>query len=220
MRLAEGWPGFEVMLKCTAIISSTPRLMSILLIDEHPLMREAVASLIQGLSRASKVIQIDSPGDAHGAVDSDEVLELICLELHQADGEGLTALRDLKHEFPDTPVVVLTSATEKNLAELSMDAGASAYVHKSASSAEIANVLREFLPSDAAPVLPPGAEKLSRRQKQLLSLLDRGMSNRDIAESLQISEHTVKVHLWRLFRRLNVKSRSQASHLARTQGLL
>ena len=47
-----------------------------------------------------------------------------------------------------------------------------------------------------------------------------GMSNREIAEALQISEHTVKVHLWRLFRRLNVKSRSQASHLARTAGLL
>ena len=71
--------------------------------------------------------------------------------------------------------------------------------------------------------MPEGAappEKLSKRQKQLLQLLDKGMSNRDIAESLQISEHTVKVHLWRLFRRLNVKSRSQASHLARTQRLL
>ena len=56
--------------------------------------------------------------------------------------------------------------------------------------------------------------------EQLLVMLDRGLSNRDIAEQLQISEHTVKVHLWRLFRRLNVKSRSQASHLARTQGLL
>jgi DNA-binding NarL/FixJ family response regulator len=62
--------------------------------------------------------------------------------------------------------------------------------------------------------------KLSKRQKQLLILLDKGLSNRDIAEELKISEHTVKVHLWRLFRRLNVKSRSQASHLARTQGLL
>jgi len=68
-----------------------------------------------------------------------------------------------------------------------------------------------------APTIP---EKLSKRQKQLLVMLDRGLSNRDIAEKLQISEHTVKVHLWRLFRRLNVKSRSQASHLARTAGLL
>ena len=54
----------------------------------------------------------------------------------------------------------------------------------------------------------------------MLALLDKGLSNRDIATELQISEHTVKVHLWRLFRKLNVKSRSQASHLARMQGLL
>jgi len=91
----------------------------------------------------------------------------------------------------------------------------------SAGAAQIGKVLREFLaeePEDEnAPTIP---EKLSKRQKQLLVMLDRGLSNRDIAEQLQISEHTVKVHLWRLFRRLNVKSRSQASHLARTAGLL
>ena len=79
-------------------------------------------------------------------------------------------------------------------------------------------MLRVFLSGDLEPVAP--LQKLSKRQKQLLVMLDKGQSNRDIAEELQISEHTVKVHLWRLFRRLNVKSRSQASHLARTQGLL
>ena len=67
---------------------------------------------------------------------------------------------------------------------------------------------------------PTVPEKLSKRQKQLLVMLDKGLSNRDIADALSISEHTVKVHLWRLFRRLNVKSRSQASHLARTAGLI
>ena len=51
-------------------------------------------------------------------------------------------------------------------------------------------------------------------------MLDRGLSNRDIAAELDISEHTVKVHLWRLFRRLGVKSRTQTLHYARTHGLL
>ena len=94
-------------------------------------------------------------------------------------------------------------------------------MEKSAGAAQIAKVLREFLveeiENENAPTLP---DKLSKRQKQLLLMLDRGLSNRDIAEQLQISEHTVKVHLWRLFRRLNVKSRSQASHFARSAGLL
>jgi DNA-binding NarL/FixJ family response regulator len=51
-------------------------------------------------------------------------------------------------------------------------------------------------------------------------MLDQGMSNRDIATELDISEHTVKVHLWRLFRRLGVKSRTQTIHYARMHGLL
>ena len=54
----------------------------------------------------------------------------------------------------------------------------------------------------------------------LIAMLDKGMSNREIATQLEISEHTVKVHLWRLFRRLGVKSRTQALHHARNHGLL
>ena len=65
-----------------------------------------------------------------------------------------------------------------------------------------------------------GETKLSKRQKQLIIMLDRGLSNRDIAAELEISEHTVKVHLWRLFRRLDVKSRTQTLHCARMNGLL
>ena len=65
-----------------------------------------------------------------------------------------------------------------------------------------------------------GDIKLSKRQKQLILMLDRGLSNRDIAAELNIREHTVKVHLWRLFRRLGVKSRAQTLHFARTHGLL
>ena len=83
-------------------------------------------------------------------------------------------------------------------------------------------MLKAFLTDEACAESesPVALGKLSKRQKQLLVLLDKGLSIHDIADNLQISEHTVKVHLWRLFRRLNVKSRSQASHLARTQGLL
>ena len=122
---------------------------------------------------------------------------------------------------PDTSLIVLLASPASDYEDLAREAGADAYVEKSAGAAQIAKVLREFLTEEVedenAPTIP---DKLSKRQKQLLVMLDRGLSNRDIAEQLQISEHTVKVHLWRLFRRLNVKSRSQASHLARSAGLL
>ncbi len=66
---------------------------------------------------------------------------------------------------------------------------------------------------------PAGSTKLSKRQKQLVLLLDQGLSNREIAEKLDITEHTVKVHLWRMYQRLGVNSRTQALHFARTHGL-
>ena len=131
-------------------------------------------------------------------------------------------MRELRRLLPDTSLIVLSASPATDYSDLALEAGADAYVEKSLGAAHIGKVLKEFLENDDeddadGPTIP---EKLSKRQKQLLVMLDRGLSNRDIAESLSISEHTVKVHLWRLFRRLNVKSRSQASHLARTAGLI
>ena len=116
--------------------------------------------------------------------------------------------------------MVLTASSASDYKDLAIEAGASAFIEKSAGANEISNVFRVFLNAAPGVDTPVTVGKLSKRQKQLLILLDKGQSNRDIADVLQISEHTVKVHLWRLFRRLDVKSRSQASHFARTQGLL
>ena len=105
------------------------------------------------------------------------------------------------------------------------EAGADVYIEKSAGAGEIAAALRAMLLSDSQFGDLEDAEakaetKLSKRQKQLIVMLDEGLSNREIAERLGISEHTVKVHLWRLFRRLGVKSRTQTLHFARMNGLL
>ena len=108
--------------------------------------------------------------------------------------------------------------------ETCIEAGADLYIEKSTSANEISAAIQGlFAATDGNPdeeVVVAGDTKLSKRQKQLIIMLDRGLSNRDIAAELDISEHTVKVHLWRLFRRLNVKSRTQTLHFARTHGLL
>lgn len=176
--------------------------------------------LIRRINSKATVVELDRVAAVAPAMVTHGIPELICLDLKLPDTHGVSGVRELKLQYPNIPLVVLSASPSGDFEDLSIEAGADAYVQKSAGATEISNALRVFLLDDAD--VEPGAapEKLSKRQKQLLVMLDKGLSNRDIAEELQISEHTVKVHLWRLFRRLNVKSRSQASHLARTQGLL
>ena len=194
--------------------------MSIFVVDDHPLMREAIGMLIRRLSPKTPIIELDRIAAVAAAVMQHGEPTLICLDLKLPDTHGVSGIRELKLHYPNLPMVVLTVMSADDYKDLAMQAGADAFVEKTASATEISNALRPFLSADLETKAPVTVEKLSKRQKQLLILLDKGQSNRDIAETLQISEHTVKVHLWRLFRRLDVKSRSQASHLARTQGLV
>ena len=194
--------------------------MSIFVVDDHPLMREAIGMLIRRLSPKTPIIELDRIAVVAAAVTQHGEPTLICLDLKLPDTHGVSGIWELKLHYPNLPIVVLTAMSADDYKDLAMQAGADAFIEKTANATEISNALRPFLSADLETKAPVTVEKLSKRQKQLLILLDKGQSNRDIAETLQISEHTVKVHLWRLFRRLNVKSRSQASHLARTQGLL
>lgn len=178
--------------------------------------------LVRRLSPNAVVIELGRIAVIAPAVEKHGMPQLICLDLKLPDTHGVSGIRELKQTYPEVPVLVLTASPASDYEDLAMEAGADAFVEKSAGATEITNMLKAFLTPevDSEADAPAPLGKLSKRQKQLLVLLDKGLSNRDIAENLQISEHTVKVHLWRLFRRLNVKSRSQASHLARTQGLL
>lgn len=184
-------------------------------------MREALAALVRRLSPAATVVELDSMAAITAAAQEHGQPDIICLELLLKDA-GVPGIRQTRQQFADASLVVLSSAPARDYEDQAIQAGADVFIHKSSSLTEISSVLRILInaepESETESSTPP--EKLSKRQKQLLGLLDKGMSNRDIAEMLQISEHTVKVHLWRLFRRLNVKSRSQASHLARTTGML
>lgn len=176
--------------------------------------------LIRRLHHKAIVTELDRLAMVGPTVEQHGLPDFICLDLKLPDTHGVSGVRELRQQFPEVPIAVLSAAPAQDYQELSLEAGADIYIEKSAGATEISRVLKTFLDDTADSEGGAEPEKLSKRQKQLLVMLDRGMSNRDIAVELQISEHTVKVHLWRLFRRLNVKSRSQASHLARTQGLL
>ncbi len=193
--------------------------MKIFVLDEQPLMREAMSALMRRLIPAVTVIELDRLSAVIPTAQVHGDPNLICLDLVLPDSSGVSGVRQLGQQFPEASIVVFTAEPAQEYKDLALEAGARLFLMKSATTGEITESLRTLVCEEGVDETS-APEKLSKRQKQLLVLLDKGMSNRDIAETLQISEHTVKVHLWRLFRRLNVKSRSQASHLARTKGLL
>jgi len=195
--------------------------MSLYVIDDHPLMREAVVMLLRRLRPGANVVELDRIAGVEAAVLQHGVPELICLDLKLPDTTGTSGVQQLKSRYPATPLAVLSASPAADAEEQCIEAGADIYIEKSSGASEIGNAIRALINADGGfEELTPADSKLSKRQKQLIVMLDRGLSNREIADELGISEHTVKVHLWRLFRRLGVKSRTQTIHHARVHGML
>jgi DNA-binding NarL/FixJ family response regulator len=195
--------------------------MSLYVIDDHPLVRQAIGMLLRRLRPASKVVELEKFSELQAAIIKNGAPELFVLDLLLPGVKGATAVSDIKSMYNEVPLVVLSAMPAGEAEETCVEAGADLYIEKSTGANEISAAIQGLFVADAtSDEEVPGDTKLSKRQKQLILMLDRGLSNRDIATELSISEHTVKVHLWRLFRRLGVKSRTQTLHFARTHGLL
>ena len=198
--------------------------MSLYVIDDHPIVRQMIGMLLRRLRPASKVVELEKFSELQAALIKNGEPELFVLDLLLPGVKGATAISDVKKMYPEIPLVVLSAMPSGEARDACLEAGADLYIEKSTDTAEISAAIQDIMKSDDAEddaeVVVIGDIKLSKRQKQLILMLDRGLSNRDIAAELSISEHTVKVHLWRLFRRLGVKSRTQTLHFARTHGLL
>lgn len=197
--------------------------MTIYIIDDHPLVRHAVAMTIQRIRANVKIVELDSFSGMQAAIIKGGEPVMFVLDLLLPGVIGTSAIKELRSMYPDVPIAVMSSMPANEVETTCIEAGADAYLEKTATPTKIFQVVYSLFTVvegeiDASPVT---AEiKLSKRQKQLIILLDQGLSNAAIADQLDISEHTVKVHLWRLFRRIGVKSRTQTLHFARTNGLL
>jgi DNA-binding NarL/FixJ family response regulator len=198
--------------------------MTVYVIDDHPLMRDALTMLVQRVRPGLKVVSVAKLNSLEATVERQGTPELICLDLKLPDTLGLSGVHAVKAKFPNVPLVVVTGSEASECEAACLEAGANLFLEKASPPNTIIEGLRTFLPSPKEEEPAEGSvaapTKLSKRQKQLILMLDQGLSNKDIADKLSISEHTVKVHFWRLFRRLGVNSRTQALHFARTNGWL
>jgi DNA-binding NarL/FixJ family response regulator len=192
------------------------------IIDNHPLVRQAIAMLLRRMRPASKVVELEKFSELQAAIIKNGDPELFVLDLLLPGVKGTSAVKDIKTMYANVPLAVISSMPAGEAEETCIEAGADIYIEKSTPANDITAAIQGLFAAENGDeeVIVVGETKLSKRQKQLIIMLDRGLSNRDIAAELEISEHTVKVHLWRLFRRLDVKSRTQTLHFARMNGLL
>ena len=201
----------------------------VLIVDDHPLTRDALATLLAG----NDFDVVGQASDGQEAIDVAAKLrpQLVLLDLSMPGLDGLSALPGLRAEVPDAEVIVLTaSGTEENLLA-AIRAGAAGYLLKSEPPDKIVAFLRGVVRGEAAlsgevarslldQVREGGyrnggvpddiAGALSAREVEVLLLLDEHLGTDDIAKRLFISEHTVRSHVKSLLHKLNVSSRREA----------
>lgn len=196
--------------------------MKIFIIDGHPIIREAMRIQVRRLQAQADIFEARTLTEFAATVTTNGAPDLIVTELELQDSSGLTTVSQLKSLYPHCPLIVFTNSSAALFEDAAISLGADVFLHKSMSLLEIGAVLRALLANDTEldTQTGVGVGKLSKRQKQLMAMLHEGLSNRDIAARIDISEHTVKVHLWRLFRKLDVNSRTQALAFGRNNGLI
>jgi DNA-binding NarL/FixJ family response regulator len=201
--------------------------MKILVCDDHALFREGLALVLGQLDPAA---ELESVGDAETAlarVAQGEKPDLVLLDLQLPGMDGFAALAALRRDHPDVPVVVLSASENPARARAALERGASGFIPKSSRGAVLLSALRLVLSGGIyVPQLvlngAAAAERaaaLTDRQLEVLRLLARGLTNREIADVLKISEGTVKSHAKRLFEALDVTNRTEAAMRMRELGL-
>ena len=204
--------------------------MRALIVDDHPLMREAVSSLLRDLRPQVQLLLAGTLAQAQRLLVEQPALDAAVLDLQLPDGDCEAFVRRLRQQFgPALRLFVLSASTQAADARRLLQAGANGYCPKGESHQIMASALRLVLEGgDYLPPLLLGSEgrpstraaSLTARQDQVLALLASGLSNKAIANELDIAERTVKLHVQALFDLLGANNRTHAVSRARQAGLL
>lgn len=208
--------------------------MKFLVIDDHALIRDALASVLAQLQPGSAVIEASTCAEALEAAAGQADLSLVLLDLTLPDGDGFLLLERLRRDRPAVPVVVLSAVQDRASVTRALGAGASGFIPKSAQREIMLNALRLVFaggiyvpPEILAHGGRPGAESgsaplqaagLSERQQEVLALLMQGLSNKAIGHRLDLAEPTVKNHVTAILKALGARNRTAAVAAANRRG--
>ena len=196
--------------------------MKILVVDDHPLIQQALAQSLPHLHGMLEVIPAIDREETLTALARHPDCALVLLDLTLPGAHGLDLLVQLRRDFPALPVVVLSATHDRATVGSAMAAGARGYIAKTSTADELVDAVRTVLAggrsvtTDFAPAMAslggvPGTSLgLTHRQADVLRLLIQGKPNKLICRDLRLSEGTVKVHVSAILKALNVRSRAQA----------
>lgn len=216
--------------------------MRILVCDDHAVFRSGLRMIVSDLADEVELIEASDAAQALAIVDENDDLDLVLLDLQMPGMDGRAGLRRLRASHPGIPVVIVSASEEPSVMRETLESGASGYIPKGASGAEMLAALRlvqaggVYVPRVALSAGPPAgeagagqvalsderrerAERLTPRQVEVLSLMARGLTNREIQDVLAIAEGTVKTHVAAILVALDVTNRTEAAVLARELGL-
>jgi len=215
--------------------------MKILVVDDHPLVREAMAHLVARLGGPVEVLDAQDCMTGLALAGRDPQIDLVLLDMNLPGLRGIPALMRFRRDFPTLPVVVISAFHDRETVVAVMRHGAVGYIPKSSSRDTIVNALRLVLagsiyvppeiaidegashdtpPAGLCAEVASAAELgLTHRQGQVLALVMKGRANKEICRELGLAERTVKAHLTAVLNALKVTSRTQAAVAATRLGL-
>ena len=214
--------------------------MKILLVDDHALVRRGLAHVVRESFPDAEIVEADNAEQALRAMGEDAI-EIALVDVRMPEPDGLALLHEIKAQWADIPVIMLTSFDHAPYVKQALAEGAAGYMLKDATPDDLEQAIRVAL-SGGGNVLSPrviqnlfdemdggtpvngdGSHRpeasLTQRETDIMSLLAEGKSNREISRSLFLSEKTVKAHLAAIFRKLGVTNRTQAAMAAVAMGI-
>lgn len=212
--------------------------MKYLIVDDHAVLRGGMKALLAQCVADVVVLEAADGDEALRVIADHADLDAVLLDLEMPGMGGFAAIEAFGRQRPNLPVIVLSSSEDPQQVRRALASGALGYVPKSANPKVLLSALQLVLegnvyvpplmlnempaakPQAPGPSAPTPIDRLTERQVEVLRLIARGLSNKEIGSLLGLSEKTVKVHVTGIFKVLNVVNRTQAASAARDLNMI